>query len=58
MYGLAVNLIMSVSGHPSIINEISECVDILPWKINAAIFCYLSRPKSWLKNDFVFLEFC
>ena len=22
MYGLAVNLIMSVSGHPSIINEI------------------------------------
>ena len=23
MYGLAVNLIMSVSGHPSIINEIS-----------------------------------
>ena len=24
MYGLAVNLIMSVSGHPSIINEINH----------------------------------
>ena len=26
MYGLAVNLIMSVSGHPSIINEILTVV--------------------------------
>ena len=26
MYGLAVNLIMSVSGHPSIINEIGICI--------------------------------
>ena len=24
MYGLAVNLIMSVSGHPSIINEMAD----------------------------------
>ena len=27
MYGLAVNLIMSVSGHPSIINEIAELLE-------------------------------
>ena len=26
MYGLAVNLTMSVSGHPSIINEIKYCL--------------------------------
>ena len=27
MYGLAVNLIMSVSGHPSIINEIHIIIE-------------------------------
>ena len=32
MYGLAVNLIMSVSGHPSIINEILKTcqLDLIP----------------------------
>ena len=31
MYGFAVNLIMSVSGHPSIINEINKKVPIQVW---------------------------
>ena len=29
MYGLAVNLIMSVSGHPSINNEITDIGNII-----------------------------
>ena len=32
MYGLAVNLIMSVSGHPSIINEISKIIQNFDYK--------------------------
>ena len=33
MYGLAVNLIMSVSGHPSIINEMYIVMLHLHWKV-------------------------
>ena len=61
MYGLAVNLIMSVSGHPSIINEISgnalervqlvhEPADVWDWKM-----CLIKMELSKITYSFQIL---
>ena len=45
MYGLAVNLIMSVSGHSSIINEISGDENEMRLFIEIDTFC------KWFSQD-------
>ena len=42
MHGLAVNLIMSVSGHPSIINEIKKSGNWSYQKISTVKFVHLN----------------
>ena len=48
MYGLAVNLIMSVSGHPSIINEIK--VKLMTFAFAGQIFQFVARQNDIIEN--------